>query len=897
MSKFYTVEEVSAMLNVPADSIREWISEGKVSASRRAGDVVLRNHEVQRLMSELSASEAAPDKPGTAYIGASGDEASAIDPAAYYGYDNDDSGSEPDEPSFAPPASSFGRSGASFEPPVSRRTASVKAAQQSGKTDYHASLSLRSSDLDGIVPVSLDYSSLYDRELDEYESRLRYESMNSPLRSCAGHSVSDGREADKANMAASFERSLEAVVEPLTRAQARLLKLFSESREEMHRSTPAVIPAPGSSAEDKALSRIEAGLKELKEAAAGSTAMAEVKDTLSDMKIELESFRDFCSECISVNESNVKAALGSRTAELKEALGEASSNAAVPPDALDKLQKKYELLTQKYNNLRSEHELVVSEKATAGNERMESVLNRLEVLRGPLDADGADPEEFAEKIVSHIDELNAAKRELEEKWEVSEEESSSFRMLIDNLQNENRSLKDEKDKMKSAAAKVDDDLAELEELRAVCDRLQNDASGSDSALGRLQEQYLELKEHNKELQRRLDERADSTEGGSEDVEKLRAENEALAGKCEQSEAVLSEAQESYKQISAELEQTKLELTAARDECDSAKKALDELRSQSDNSNSAYDDLSIAYNSKEAELEKAESELVQMRTQVQSAKAQTAELETMAAEAHKENEEISAQLESVKAELEDACAGRDNAEAAVQELEKKNEELEASIESVRNELELRIEEVRSESAEAVKAAESKADEALNALEESKAESEGLKAVAAKFDSEKARLLRRINTLQASNAALTAELDETREMEDSYDEVKAVEVRMQDQLDAVNLELSEARARLKEYEDGGVPDTDAELEDALAQLEDLRAENEALQQELEERDSAMAENGGDEEKDRLLHESMEDRRHLREELERVKKSLFDQQQLYERERKEWADIVRQQVKGKL
>ena len=57
MSKFYTIDEVSELIDVPADVIREWVSEGKVSASRRAGDVVLRHHDVQRLLTEYGRSE------------------------------------------------------------------------------------------------------------------------------------------------------------------------------------------------------------------------------------------------------------------------------------------------------------------------------------------------------------------------------------------------------------------------------------------------------------------------------------------------------------------------------------------------------------------------------------------------------------------------------------------------------------------------------------------------------------------------------------------------------------------------------------------------------------------------------------------------------------------------
>ena len=51
----------------------------------------------------------------------------------------------------------------------------------------------------------------------------------------------------------------------------------------------------------------------------------------------------------------------------------------------------------------------------------------------------------------------------------------------------------------------------------------------------------------------------------------------------------------------------------------------------------------------------------------------------------------------------------------------------------------------------------------------------------------------------------------------------------------------------------------------------------------------------EKERLLQSAQEERAQLREELERAKQLLFEQQQLYERERKEWSEILAKQVKG--
>ena len=138
-------------------------------------------------------------------------------------------------------------------------------------------------------------------------------------------------------------------------------------------------------------------------------------------------------------------------------------------------------------------------------------------------------------------------------------------------------------------------------------------------------------------------------------------------------------------------------------------------------------------------------------------------------------------------------------------------------------------------------------------------------------------------------------------------------MQDQLDAVNFELSEAKAQLREYKQRlqSIGDGDAlgaDLREALDRIDNLQAENDSLRYELSlhsgediqgqsaELMAALAnleEEGA--EKDRLIQEAHQDRTRLREDLERTKQALFEQQQLYERERKEWSEILAKQVKG--
>ena len=136
MSKFYTIDEVSELIDVPADVIREWVSEGKVSASRRAGDVVLRHHDVQRLLTEYGRSEdgdkateaAKNGSQASAAQGYMGAQDSSSDPASYYGYPEPEPEPEvqpaqkPQTGAFKAPTPPMGRNvGAAV--PVSERVA------------------------------------------------------------------------------------------------------------------------------------------------------------------------------------------------------------------------------------------------------------------------------------------------------------------------------------------------------------------------------------------------------------------------------------------------------------------------------------------------------------------------------------------------------------------------------------------------------------------------------------------------------------------------------------------------------------------------------------------------------------------------------------------------------
>lgn len=982
MSKFYTIDEVSGLIDVPADVIREWVSEGKVSASRRAGDVVLRHHDVQRLLSEYGRSEdgdnktagtAKSDSQSGAAQGYMGAQDSSSDPASYYGYPDPEP--EPEEQPIQEPTSAFkaptspmGKNmGAAV--PVSERVA-PSTQPTSDSVDGESTLSISAppitfESLTGIAPVALDYSSFYDRDLDEYESQMRYLEMELPLRSSGTEKNLSNSNLDKNNAKASgasaaidgaqLEQAIERAVEPLARAQARLIKLFNETREESRR--PSSLPAPGGSSTDKALARIEEKLAHLPSNSAPVEAESKsirifAETLVSSLRQDLASLRTFCTErfnSINSGTAELPKDIIENFEEIRSTLGKMEAKQDnVGSAALGNLQKKYDLLTQKYNNLRTEHERMAKEhsEVSESGANVDSILNRLEVLRAPLDAYGMNVGDFMEKIVSYVDELSGAKRELtkqcsvleqkyndcEAKYEACEEESSTFQVLISNLQKDNRTLKDECERLKKENAQAKDDFDELESLRETCQQLQSTASGSNEAFGKLQQDYISLQEQNKELQKKARDYSAEIERIKSQLQDNRSDNDAQASALQ---AELDKRDNDIKDLKARFEEVSVQLKKANQECNDSASELDEIkalleeakneaeeaRKQLDHSNTAYDDLSEAYKKKEEEAEGAKAELVQMQTVVKSTKAQSAELENMAAEAHKETSEALAKLKEAEARLEEAEKEFGEQQAKVEEAESAREELRLQLENAQAEAEELLAKAQDENRQSLEKLQQELTQAKAQALASQAEfdkqtadiaqrEKSLQENASRLESEKSRLLRRINTLQAKNEALQAEIEESHEFGDDYDAVKAVEVRMQDRLDAVNLELNETKAKLKEYETkAGEGGSSKELNEALSQLSKLKAENDSLRYELSVRSDSdslqkqsaqmlealanfEAENA---EKDRLIEESHQDRARLREELERTKQSLFEQQQLYERERKEWSEILAKQVKG--
>ena len=931
MSKFYTIEEVSQLINVPADSIREWISEGKVSAARRAGDLVLRHHEVQRLISEFGTQEPAPEeeaptafanvappKPPKAPTARYASKAKAAPPqqSVYYGYEE--------------------------STPQPMETAGESEALGS------ASPSLRQMDSpDGEGEAPLDYSSLYDTDLDEYESQLRYLRMELPLPSAASVLARSGgngarlggEERSQRSKSAGLnheqaEQIVERAVEPLARAQARLIKLFNETKEENRK--PSALPAPGSGsgAAEKGIARLESQLKQIQAAVEGEYSAKALRNNVDAVQKGLESLTTLCQkrfESLAQTSLTVSGKSDPKLLESLQALqnlpqllekrigaaldkaGGGAVKGGGGPE-LESLRQKYELLNQKYANLRAEHERTVDEnsKLNAEGSDLESVLNRLEVLRAPLEAYGLGANDFAEKVVEHVDALNANCRELEARYEACEEETSSLQVLLDRLQSDNQELKEKNQELQAVAQQAGKDSGELQRLREACEQLKAKVSGSDAGYTKLQDQCLKLKEQNQDLQQA----SEARERQVRELQAVLAKNEQQAQElAKQHNESLEKARAGQRDLQERLEQSqgllagaKQDLRKAQEQLELNHRELENLRTQAEHSNSAYDDLSEAYKKREEELEVSQAELVQIQTQIKSIQAQSAELENMAADAHREASEATAKLGEYETRLEEAQSAQEGLRAQL----KKAEERLQTVQVERDAQERARTQALEEAAEELRQVQHQLQESQKKLSEQEAahhkKIQDLQVESTKVEAEKARLLRRINTLQAKNEALRAEIDESREFGDNYDAVKAVEVRMQDQLDAVTLELSETKAKLKELENSDNAAAIQERDVALSQLEELNHENEALRQEVAKLQKEGA--GGDQsellealanyesanlEKERLLQSAQEERAQLREELERAKQLLFEQQQLYERERKEWSEILAKQVKG--
>lgn len=852
MSKFYSIDEVADLISVSADTIREWVSEGKLSASRRAGEMVLRSAEVQKLLDKYSVphdSGMANAKAGGAqggYLGGSSSDAGE-DPASYYGYENFGYGD--DTPAFAPPDIAA-QAGAKAMAAAGEEDAAEEEAPQEFIPPRAPNVVRSKFDVlgqsAGSADISLDYDSLYDADADEYELQKRFSMMEKPLAekseicgnfvSVKGGAVRSG-ESKKAETP-DFEKVLNKTLEPVMRAQARVIKLLNESRREAP-VTSLPIPAPNSS--DKMLLRIEEKLNALKtdaEAVRADSGVREellslrgfIEESLAKMapsepapvkepadgigKTDLEALQETLRKDLDVIRTDVnRISLGGE--ENVERFKELESN-------LDGLQKKYDLLLQKYNNVRVEHERFVAEHAEfAAKNNVNAILDRLEALREPLDAHSLSNEDFAQKIVEHVEELKIYIETLEGRYEACEEETSTLQLMIDKLQSENGRLKEENKSFGQQVEELGSSGKDYDKLKAEYDELKEVSDASKETYLKLQEQYLVLKDRNQKLSEDYQERNSEAERLQEELAALRAASSSSGAQMDELESMVEEAARSEQEALGRIEELEAQLA----------------------------DLSAVNEENEAKASEAEAESLKYKEEL---------------------EECQARLKALEESQTEAAAGSD---AALQEAQQEIASLQEQLQQQRE----TVAQISSESA----------------------------LFSSNMEAEKTRLLRMVSSLQAKNEDLSAQLKSSgggvaSKFEDS-DMRRRLEELQAELLDTKD-RLQEAEQRLAEEPDGG------ELDELTAQNEELREEIEALRYELDNKEAAsefeapedlMAElqalEAESEVKDRMLEDARQETSGLREELDRLKQALFEQQQLYEREHKEWSEIVKKQVRG--
>lgn len=853
MSKFYSIDEVADLISVSADTIREWVSEGKLTASRRAGEMVLRSAEVQKLLEKYSVpheSGMANAKTGGAqggYLGGNPSDAGE-DPASYYGYENFGYGD--DTPAFAPPDIAA-KAGAKAMAAAAEENGAEEEAQQEFLPPRAPNVVRSKFDVlgqsAGSADISLDYDSLYDADADEYELQKRFSMMEKPLAekseicgnfvSVKGGAVRNGE--SKKSETPDFERVLNKTLEPIMRAQARVIKLLNESRREAP-VTSLPIPAPNSS--DKMLLRIEEKLNALKtdaEAVRADSGVREellslrgfIEESLAKMapsepspdkepadgivgKTDLEALQETLRKDLDVIRTDInRISLGGE--ENVERFKELESN-------LDGLQKKYDLLLQKYNNVRLEHERFVAEHAEfAAKNNVNAILDRLEALREPLDAHSLSNEDFAQKIVDHVEELKIYIETLEGRYEACEEETSTLQLMIDKLQSENGRLKDENKSFSRQVEELGASGKDYDKLKAEYEELKEVSDTSKETYLKLQEQYLVLKDRNQKLSDDYQEKNSEADRLQEELAALRAASSSSGAQMDELESMVEEAARSEQEALAKIEELEAQLA----------------------------ELSEANEESEAKASEAEAESIKYKEEL---------------------EECQARLKALDEAQTEAAAGSD---AALQEAQQEIASLQEQLQQQRE----TVAQISSESA----------------------------LFSSNMEAEKTRLLRMVNSLQAKNEDLTAQLKGS----GSGSAAKFEDDEMRRQLEELQAELLDTKERLQDAEQRLAEEPDGgELVELTAQNEELREEIEALRYELDNKEAAsefetpedlMAElqalEAESEVKDRMLEDARQETSGLREELDRLKKALFEQQQLYEREHKEWSEIVKKQVRG--
>lgn len=693
MSKFFSIDEAAGILGVTADTIREYVSDGKVEAIRRAGELVLRNQDVQKLLTAMPN----PGLDASAVLGSLSDGAGHPERLSVTPRTSRDSGVF----EAVIPSVGVGDSGSSEgalpsrkeSPPAFLPVPSGRMAKRSARPTNYAGFGpiggadIAESEDSGAGSIAPARSS---DSMQAAPSVAKAAQSVSPPRLLGGSErrrmvrrADDGTNSAGTMASPSIEQIIEKAIDPIARAQARLIKHFSEVRDSLSEAQAGAGSASTANIE-KAMSRLEARMEQLELAPRNTEikalrSMAEVvlgsvrdeirslraclegKSEVGASSAEADSLRQECQtlrekiaslEAESGTEQPEVAELNAKLQALEQAKSESEGQVADLSAQVEALQLAGTELEEANKRLGVEIESL-REGLKGGDEatwQLQAFVSQLEVLRQPLEAQDCEVKTFAEKIVAAFDESSRAYQQLESKYEACEEENSSLHMLIDRAQNESNSSKEQiqelLDKLQASALaqeeiagetqRLNERISELEGEREVLNgrvaALQKSTAGSDEVVTQLQEELNKLQTENGVQQAQLEQAQAELERSNQELQALRQDSEQSVSFREQVEGELTAAQASLEEAKTEIERLTSELASVGEQ------TSEEL--------AAYAELQNEHLQLQTACEQLQQEVVQM--QEEAAKLQDAVTQMQEASTH--NAEELAQQQQANGEL-------------------------------------------------------------------------------------------------------------------------------------------------------------------------------------------------------------------------------------------------------
>ena len=892
MSKYLTIDEVAAVLGIAGDDVREWISSGKVRATRRGGEMMVTQQAVQELMSNLPPEyEESRARYVKTLAGASGSGIASARP----------------KERRAPVVSAGFLHPLSTEKnqPINRESSPLRGGFRSrtnpatGAPSMAGAPSITGAPSAGLAPKvapQKEFSepklpakglcSLYDEE------RFSADGKALPSRAALRESKAGVPLAEGGDNAA---KALERLLEPLARTQARIVRAVSE------------LKANGADRHDGQLlasleTSIEKRLSQWK--SAGAVSDAKKFETLQQ---QLEGYF---------------AAFNRRLDELGQAAKadvKCDANAERWQQRCQVLQSENASLQDELNQLRIDLQHVEESERESAAKLAEALKSAEQRAQAELQAEAERSEREALRLRREWEGAAASQQETFQELEIASQQVAQLEQDKEALQ----SQLVEMDKLLKASqadlSRLQTERQESEKTDAECDSeldpvawegLQEQLRNSEEQNEQLQDTISQLEDELMDLRQALKERERANRRLAEEYSTHTDKMSELSDSIVELECTINERNVEIARLSAELSDKEAALSRANQRMQTCEKEAERLH---------RDDAGLRKEKHELEvqLRAKVSRLAELEHVIADHNAHQASLADTLVGLRRKNEELVNSVKELQGEQEQLQSSLQDKEAELQAVGKLQEELEAArkqIANFQNELARKDRDcaARLEDAKASLAAD--VEKAQAAAEQSEKNNRDLQESASKLEQERNRLLKRINTFQAKIQALRAELEEMREIQDVC--------LGQEEADALRAELAETRNNLEKARSenlrlkGERDSIEAQLNEYESQMgaiqEEYATQMGAMQAALEQR-QVVVQNvtaaGPSEsemlaklaqyeeesrEKDLLIQAGSQDRANLRDELENSQRAYYELQQKFDRERREWSELLAKQIR---